>query len=71
MKLPFKIPFKMPAIEKSNIVSALLGAAGTLVLFAGLTSFLLSIMPALFGVAIVVGLFVWLNKPTVGKDDVD
>lgn len=69
MKLPFDIPFKMPAIDKGNIVSALFGAGFMLLLFAGLTSFLLSIMPLLFGIAALVGLYLWLNKPTVGADD--
>lgn len=64
-----KLPFDMPTINKNNAVSALLGAAAAMMLFAGFTAFMLSIMPFLFGIALIAGLFIWLNKPTVGEDD--
>jgi hypothetical protein len=66
-----KLPFKLPSIDSSNIASAILGAVAAMLLFAGFTAFMLSIMPFLFGIVLIAGLLVWLNKPTVEDNDVD
>jgi len=66
-----KLPFKIPSIGKSNVASAILGAVGAMLLFAGFTAFMLAVMPFLFGIVLIGVLLVLLNKPTIEVNNND